>query len=340
MRVSVKLLRMKQEFSQKLDLLLEERPGKLAVAVSGGADSMALLHLAKSYADAHQIALAALTVDHGLRATSRAEAEQVGAWCKQNNIPHKILNWQGDKPQTGIQDTARNARRALLCKECAAQGIEFLLLGHQADDQAETILMRLQRGTGLRGLLGMREFATDDETEVVLLRPLLEMRRAALRDYCETNKIPFTDDPSNDDTQFERVRVRQALQALPDLANGVAQTVRRLAECDETLDMLAMEWLEEELEPIDAQTVWLPGEFLTELYPPVQMRILEGVMLEVLPDNATPHDIPLDGLERLRDALAKPNFGGQTLADVQFKPHKADGIPGFLISRAPARRKT
>jgi tRNA(Ile)-lysidine synthase len=78
-------------------------------------------------------------------------------WCKQNNIPHKILNWQGDKPQTGIQDAARDARRALLCEECAAQGIEFLLLGHQADDQAETILMRLQRGTGLRGLLGMRD---------------------------------------------------------------------------------------------------------------------------------------------------------------------------------------
>lgn len=340
MRVSVKLFGMKQEFSQKLDLLLEERPGKLAVAVSGGADSMALLHLAKTYADAHQIALTALTVDHGLRAASKAEAEQVGTWCKQNNIPHKILNWQGDKPQTGIQDAAREARRALLCEECAAKGIEFLLLGHHADDQAETILMRLQRGTGLRGLLGIHDVTVDDATEVVLLRPLLEMRRVALRDYCQTNKIPFTDDPSNDDTQFERVRVRQALQALPDLANGVAQTVRRLTECDETFDMLAMEWLEEELEPIDEQTVWLPDEFLTELYPPVQMRILEGVMLEVLPDDAAGYDIPLDGLERLRDALAGPGFNGQTLANVQFKPHKADGVSGFLVSRAPARRKT
>jgi hypothetical protein len=98
------------------------------------------------------------------------------------------------------------------------------------------------------------------------------------------------------------------LQALPDLANGVAQTVRRLTECDETFDMLAMEWLEEELEPIDEQTVWLPDEFLTELYPPVQMRILEGVMLEVLPDDAAGYDIPLDGLERLRDALAGPEL--------------------------------
>lgn len=330
---------MKQQFTQTMDLLLEERPDKLAVAVSGGADSMALLHLAKSYADTHKIKLTALTVDHGLRATSKAEAEQVAAWCKQNNIAHEILTWQGDKPSTGIQDAAREARRALLCEACAAKEIDFLLLGHQADDQAETILMRLQRGTGLRGLLGMRDATEDEATGVVLLRPLLSMRRAALREYCETNKIPFIDDPSNDDTQFERVRVRKALQDLPDLANGVTQTIQRLTECDETFDMLAMEWLEEELEPIDDQTVWLPNEFLTELYPPVQMRILEGALLEVLPDDVGLHDIPLDGLERLREALLKPTFNGQTLADVQFKPHKADGVPGFLLSRAPQRRK-
>lgn len=330
---------MKQQFSQTMDALFEDRPASMAVAVSGGADSMALLHLAKSYADTHKIALTALTVDHGLRAASKSESEQVAAWCKQNNIAHSILTWQGDKPATAIQDVARDARRKLLCETCAAQEIEFLLLGHQADDQAETILMRLQRGTGLRGLLGMREATEDEATGVVLLRPLLAIRRAALRDYCETNKIPLIDDPSNEDTQFERVRVRQALQALPDLANGITQTIARLTECDETFDMLAMEWLEEELEPIDAQTIWLPDEFLTELYPPVQLRILEGAMLEVMDEDATPHDIPLDGLERLREALVKPNFNGQTLADIQFKPHKADGVSGFLLSRAPARRK-
>lgn len=323
-------------FSQTLGGLFEG--DHMGIAVSGGADSMALVHLAKLYADRNKIKITAFTVDHGLRTASATEAAAVAAWCKQHNIPHHILTWQGDKPTTGLQDAARNARRKLLCEACVEHECDALLLGHQADDQAETLLMRLQRGTGLRGLLGIRDESHDDATDTIILRPLLTMRRADLRDYCVKNDLPFHDDPSNDDTQFERVRIRKALEALPELANGIAQTVARLSDIDETLDLLATEWLEENIEPIDEQTIWLPQEFLEDLYPPLQLRVLEGALLEVLPEDASLHDIPLDGLERLRDAMEDKKFGGQTLADAQIKPHKADGVTGFLFTRAPKRR--
>lgn len=332
---------MKKTFTDTMDALLDgfEPQDKLAVAVSGGADSMALLDLARLYAKERGMKLTALTVDHGLRAGSAEEAKKVGAWCTAHAIQHHILVWQGDKPATGIQDAARDARRRLLCDACYKNGIEVLLLGHQADDQAETILMRLQRGTGLRGLLGMRDVTHDDATEVTILRPLLSLRRKDLRDYCVQNAISFVDDPSNDDPAFERVRVRKALEALPELAHGIRQTIDRLTECDETFDMLAAEWLEENIEPIDTNSLWIPDEFLETLYPPVQLRILEGALLEVMPDTATLHDIPLDGLERLRDALQDKGFKGQTLADIAIKPHNADGVGGLLLSRAAARRQ-
>ena len=327
---------MYDRFAQTMTELLEG--ASLGVAVSGGADSMALLHLSKRYADDKKLKIAAFTVDHGLRATSAGEAQKVAEWCHSHNIAHHTLVWSGAKPSTGIQDAARQARRQLLCAACAQHGIDTLLLGHQADDQAETIIMRLQRGTGLRGLVGMRPVTTDEDNGITVLRPLLEMRRAELRDYCAQHALPFIDDPSNDDTQFERVRVRQALAALPELASGIAHSTARLRDTDETLDLLAMEWLEENIEPIDNETIWIPGDFLEDLYPPIQARVLEGALLEVLPDAAHASDIPLDGLERLHAALGDRHFKGQTLAEVQIKPHNADGVRGFLFSPAPKRR--
>ncbi len=327
---------MYDRFTQIMNELFEG--SGLAVAVSGGADSMALLHLCQRYAQSKKIPLHALTVDHRLRPQSADEAKTVAEWCKQNNIAHRTLVWEGPKPANGLQDAARNARRALLLAACRDLKGDTLALAHQADDQAETLIMRLQRGTGLRGLVGMHPTSASEDEDITLLRPLLPFRRQALRDYCTEHKLPFCDDPSNDDTQFERVRVRQALQALPDLATGVTLTIDRLRDADETLDLLAGEWLEENIEPIDATTLWLPGDFLEDLYPPIQLRVLEGALLEVLPETIEPHAIPLDGLERLLEAMTKRDFRGQTLADVQIKPHTADGVHGFLFGPAPQRR--
>ncbi|MEM1381338.1 MAG: tRNA lysidine(34) synthetase TilS [Pseudomonadota bacterium] len=188
-------------------------PGEAAaIAVSGGADSFALLHWA--WQAGHPVV--ALTVDHGLREESAAEAGVVQAFCSERNIPHETLVWEGEKPETGIQAAARDARYRLLCQACERLGLEHLIAAHTADDQAETVFMRLRRGSG-RGLAGMprrRKIAAGPGELITLHRPLLEVRRGALRAYAEEHELPFVDDPSNDDDKYERVRVRALLAAL------------------------------------------------------------------------------------------------------------------------------
>ncbi|GGY51292.1 tRNA lysidine(34) synthetase TilS [Parvularcula lutaonensis] len=190
-------------------------PGEAAaIAVSGGADSFALLHWA--WKAGHPVV--ALTVDHQLRKGSAAEAQAVRTFCSERNIPHETLIWRGEKPSTGIQAAAREARYRLLCQACERMGIEHLLTGHTADDQAETVFMRLRRGAG-RGLAGMpaeRKIAAGPGELITLHRPMLSVRRALARAYAETQGLPFVDDPSNEDERFERVRVRKLLAELED----------------------------------------------------------------------------------------------------------------------------
>ena len=127
----------------------------VAVGVSGGADSLALLLLMDELLRPLGRRVAALTVDHGLRKESRAEAEYVAGVAAARGIEHHILTWQGDKPRSGVEEAARTARYALLCSWCHEHGVETLCMAHHQQDQAETFLIRLQRGSGLTGLCGM-----------------------------------------------------------------------------------------------------------------------------------------------------------------------------------------
>ncbi|MEM0929477.1 MAG: tRNA lysidine(34) synthetase TilS [Pseudomonadota bacterium] len=180
--------------------------------MSGGADSFALLH----WAHAQEHPIVALTVDHGLRDGSAAEAAAVAEWCRTRKIDHEALVWGGEKPTTGVQEAARSARYRLLCQACERMGISHLFTGHTADDQAETVFMRLRRGAG-RGLAGMpqqRKIAAGPGELITLHRIMLSVRRAEARAYAEANDLPFIDDPSNEDDGYERVRVRALLAAL------------------------------------------------------------------------------------------------------------------------------
>ncbi|MEM9810684.1 MAG: tRNA lysidine(34) synthetase TilS [Pseudomonadota bacterium] len=183
-----------------------------AIAVSGGADSFALLHWAWKAGKP----IVALTVNHGLREGSAQEADAVAAWCRERSIDHEILIWEGEKPKTGLQATARSARYRLLCEACEKMGISHLFTAHTADDQAETVFMRLKRGGG-RGLAGMpaqRMIAAGAGELITLHRPMLSVRRFAARVYADEYAVPFIDDPSNEDDKYERVRVRALLAAL------------------------------------------------------------------------------------------------------------------------------
>jgi tRNA(Ile)-lysidine synthase len=208
----------------------------IAIAVSGGADSAALLLLA---AAAWPQQVTALTVDHGLRDGSAAEAAQVAAECARRGIPHRSLAWTGEKPVAGVQAAAREARYRMMAQWCADAGSTLLMTAHHADDQAETLLMRLARGSGSTGLAGIRAQRLLAPS-VVLLRPLLGIRRAALAAIAATAGWPVIDDPSNRNPRFLRTRARAALAAAPWLdVVQMAAAAAHFAEAEAALDWAA-----------------------------------------------------------------------------------------------------
>lgn len=187
----------------------EDEP-HLAVAVSGGADSMALVLLADSWVRDQGGAVTALTVDHGLRSESEIEIRQVGDWLKYRAIYHKILRWKGKKPLSGIQAAARQARYDLMTDWCQRHAILHLLVAHHGDDQAETVLLRREKNSGPDGLSGMAPGRALNG--VRLIRPFLTRRRKDMEATLTAWQQPWLEDPSNTEARFARTAVRRKLK--------------------------------------------------------------------------------------------------------------------------------
>lgn len=203
----------------------------VGIAVSGGSDSMALLHLAGLAAADTGCRIAAVTVDHDLRAGSAAEAAQVAAYCLSQGVSHTTLLWQHGTLHGNLQAAARAARYALMAEWAQAQGLEAVLLGHTQDDQAETFLMRLGREAGLDGLTGMAARFT--RNGMAWHRPLLDIRREPLREHLRTAGLGWSDDPSNADARFDRIKAREALAALAPLGIEATGLSRVMAQLDD-----------------------------------------------------------------------------------------------------------
>ncbi len=197
----------------------------IAAAVSGGPDSMALILMLDRWAKTRGGSVLALTVDHGLRPESGAEAERVGGWLAARSIPHVILPWQGPKPAAGLQEVAREARYGLLIEACRSRGILHLATAHHRDDQAETVLFRAERGSGASGLAGMS--ASRSLGAVRLVRPLLAWPKPALIGTCRAAGQDFIEDPSNRAPGFARTALRGRLEGDAKLTAELLATARR-----------------------------------------------------------------------------------------------------------------
>jgi tRNA(Ile)-lysidine synthase len=212
-------------------------PERLGVAVSGGSDSLALLHLFHDWSLTTGPKLAAVTVDHGLRPSSAQEAADVGQICARLAIPHDTLHWQGWDGTGNLPDQARRARYALLADWAQGNDLADIAIGHTQDDLAETFLMRLARGAGVDGLAAMRP--RWGRSGVTFHRPLLDLSRDMLRDHLRALGQSWIDDPTNDDTAYLRPRARQILAALAPLGvetATLADVARTLSDARTALD--------------------------------------------------------------------------------------------------------
>lgn len=193
-----------------VDFMHKYQGAKMAVGVSGGVDSMCLLYwLHKIGAD-----VVCLHVNHKLRPEADTETDYVVDVCKQLNIPCQIFYWDGEKPQNGLEAAAREARYQMMTDYCHENDIEYLLTAHQSDDQIETFLMNLSRGSGLYGLSGMMPESERDGIKI--LRPLLEVSRSEIKQYCDDNNIKYYTDSMNSDEHYTRVKMRKNRHLLDD----------------------------------------------------------------------------------------------------------------------------
>lgn len=274
----------------------EARPC-VAVAVSGGADSLCLALLAHDWARERGGEAVALTVDHGLRCEAAAEADQVGRWLAARGIRHAVLRWEGAKPSADIQAQARAARYRLLEAWCAGQGVLHLLLAHHQDDQAETLLLRLARGSGVDGLSAMAPVA--EGFSVRLLRPLLSIPRARLAATLAARGQDWVEDPSNRNRAYARVRMRNlmpSLEAEGMAAERLAATARRLGRARAALEGMVAEaaarWVE--LHPAGYALV-APAAFRSETEE-VGLRLLARLVQNVGGGRYAPREGRLEGL--------------------------------------------
>lgn len=211
-------------------------PKRVGIAVSGGGDSMALLHLFARWAAQTGHAIAAVTVDHGLRAGSRAEAEGVAQFCQGHGIEHEILTWSRPAGAGNLPAEARSGRYELMAQWAQARGIGGIALGHTADDGAENFLMRLGRAAGLEGLAQMHHLF--ERGGIHWARPLWQHARADLRRYLQRHGVGWAEDPSNDDPSYQRTKVRRALPLLADIgidASRLQQSATALRQAQAAL---------------------------------------------------------------------------------------------------------
>ncbi len=307
----------------------------ILLAVSGGPDSTALMHAAAILAPAMPLHVA--TVDHGLRSESASEAASVGQAATKLGLSHAILPWQGDKPETGLQDSARDARYRLLAAHAAATGADLVLTAHTRDDQAETVLMRLAAGSALAGLAGMRKERLL-APGLRLGRPFLGLDKASLVAWCEARGLSFLRDPSNTDRRFARARLRAAASALA--AEGLtsarlARLAERAARDEDALRQAAETTLAEATLPAPPGACHLDGKRICAQPEAIALRCIDLALTRMGGRSYRLEKLEALVFGGLLPALRAGSTLRRTLAGYCVA---VDGVRRVTISPAPPRK--
>ncbi|GLK43644.1 MULTISPECIES: tRNA lysidine(34) synthetase TilS [Novosphingobium] len=302
---------------------IEDGAARLGVAVSGGPDSLGLLLLAHAALPGR---VEAATVDHGLRPESASEAEEVARICAGLAIPHATL--AVNVAPGNVQAEARLARYEAMAGWAAERGLAALATAHHADDQAETLLMRLNRASGVAGLAGARGRSRVPDADLLLLRPVLNWRRAELGVVVEAAGLVAAQDPSNANDRFDRVRIRKALAEADwlDVA-AIAQSAAHIAEADAALDwMAALEWRS----CVTKEPMGL--KYRPQAPRAVALRVVARIVRELDGEDARGGAIArlVDGLSQGQPAsigklVARPNAGGWSFARAPVRAPKRTG---------------
>jgi tRNA(Ile)-lysidine synthase len=294
----------------------QESATKLAIAVSGGSDSMALCFMLHQCLKKERVELTALIIDHKLRKDSSQEAEKTSITLKKHNIKHHIIPWLGPKPLSNLQEKARIARYTLLTNYCLEHNIPYLATAHQEDDQAENFIMRLNHGSGIYGLAGIPQ--TNIFNQVMIMRPLLNFSKKELQDFLKEQNIDWIEDPSNQNEKFTRVKARKILVKRPKLTQVLINLTKIMARAKESIEYIVNQSM------ANLVTFFLQGYASFNLcqFNALPQEIKFRLLLKVLQKINTKEKPPR--AERVEKLLNKLN---------SYKSFSASTLYGCLISR-------
>lgn len=255
-----------------------DRNVKIAVAISGGRDSMFLFHNLLKEFNSNQIT--AITVDHGLRPESGEEAETVGQIANDLGVNHITLTWEGEKPESNVQEHARNMRYQMMLEFCELNEIKYLFVGHNLDDQAETVFYRIYRGTGVSGLTGIHHI--EMRNGVYLVRPMLEITRAQITEYMQKHKFYYFDDPSNKSEKYERVKIRKFLNDHYDpetLKSRLCLLAKNSSRVDSFISEELANFMEQSVTIHPGGYMFIPYNYFNEHHEELRFRIISKIVM-------------------------------------------------------------
>ncbi len=300
---------LQEKLNKMLNRKVTARKPKVAVAVSGGIDSMALALLAAAWTKD----VTALTVDHGIRKEAAEEAKQVAKWMKKLKIKHHILTNKKEKPKSDVMNYAREVRYSLLTDWCKKNKIDALLVAHNLEDQAETVLMRMERGSGVDGLSGIPPENTINGVRI--LRPLISISRKDLKKFLKEKKQKWIEDPTNKNTKYKRNKTREVLNAITDVEKDVL--VKRFADIAGHMQRVkgfletASDNAFKNSVVVEEKRFLLDGARFRSLHEEIALRLLTDLLVKAGKKGERPR---FDNLKNLYENLMREDFKAATLA--------------------------